>query len=341
MSLFDAFTSWNLTDEDIQKARKPIGLENWKRLAHMAGQLKGKKAADLTFTTCYPGQEGKKKTLGSVEGNLHFLLGYANPGFHLAPYHWMVVDPNLSETDALMLHKTKGHPSRPELWECADLETTDEGDLIEGHPHPSVGDVREAQRIIAAKTAESITVQSGAGTYTGIPSEGLLYGRHNDHVYAWEMVKDSFFAASNQELADKMNEALDAHHDLYESVNKADIEPDIKPVIIPEQIKHLAALHAGNAFNSEVYPLVKSHFPVPGTVIPADTEKGNMVYGIVTKSSIDFYDREGCPVNVEVYDLPFTTFDLSQDGDIYASVIKSFGVKYLGIPSDLEEFVDD
>lgn len=325
----DLFDSW----EPIAKARKPIGLENWKRLSHMAEQMKGKKAADLTFTSSYPGHEGQKKLLGSIEGNLHFLLGYGNPGFHMAPYHWMVIDPNLSEEDALILHRTKGHPSRPELWERAELEVTDEGDMIDGQPHPSVADVRHMREIALAKKEESITVTSGAGRYIAIPSEGLIYGRHNSCVYAWEMVRESFFAAANPEMSEKMNEAADAREEMEEHLSKALESP------IPEQVRHFASNYAGEDFEKEVYSLVKSHYPAPSSTIPVESETGETLYGVVTTKSIDFYDRQGLPVNIMVYDLPFASFDLTKGGNIYSSVIHSFGVDYLGICPSLEEFV--
>lgn len=323
----ELFDSW----EPISKARKPIGLENWKRLSHMAEQLKGKKASDLTFTTCYPGHEGKKKLLGSIEGNLHFLMGYANPAFHIAAYHWCVVDPNLSEEDALVLHKTKGHPSRPELWECSELEMEDEGDLIDGAPHPSVADVREMVKVARAKKAESITVDSGVGSYTAIPSEGLVYGNHNKQVYAWEMVKNSFFAAANPELTEKMNEAQDAELEMEEEISRS--------IEIPQAVKHRAEEFVDIDFDDNVYPLVKSYYPVPSSILPVEAATGETIYGVVTKSSVDFYDKEGSPVNVEVYDLPVASFDLTEGGQIFSSVIKSFGEKFIGLPEGLEEYV--
>lgn len=324
LELFDAW-------EPIAKARKPIGLENWKRLSHMAEQLQGKKASDLTFTSCYPGHEGKKKTLGSIEGNLHFLLGYGNPAFHMAPYHWCVIDPNLSVEDAIILHRSKGHPSRPELWERSELEMDDEGDQVAGAPHPAVADVREMRKVANARKAESITVSSGIGTYTAIPSEGLVYGNHNDQVYAWAMLRDSFFAAANPELADKMNEADEALQEMEEAISAT--------AEVPELVKHLALRFSDQDFVDEVYPLVKSHFPRPSSIVPVETKTGQDIYGVVTDSSIDFFDREGCPVNVKVYDLPFASFDLTKGGGIFSSVIHSFGEKYFGITPDLAEFV--
>lgn len=331
--LLEVFDAW----PHLLKARQALGLEKWEKLSYMADQLKGKKASDITFTTCYPGQEGQKKRLGSVEGNMHFLMGYANPAFHVAAYHWSVVDPNLSPEDALKLHHLKGHPSRVEFWEASGLEMTDEGDLLDGQPHSEVADIREMYRVAQARKAESITVTSGTGIYTAIPSEGIVYGVHNDHAYAWEMVRDSFFAAANEELAEKMNEAAAERELIEESLYKS--RGSVVP--ISEQLKHVAHYYADEEFDSSVYPLVKSHFPVPGSIIPLASETtGESIYGIITKSSVDFYNRHGQPVNVAIFDLPVSSIDLNRDGNTYASVVKSLGTEYLNLPN-LEEFVSE
>lgn len=326
-SLLDVFDAW----EPLLKARKAKGLAKWDKLSHMAEKLKGKKAADITFTTCYPGSEGAKKTLGSIEGNLHFLLGYGNPAFHLAEYHWQILDPNLTPEDALVLHKTKGHPSRPELWERSGLEMKDEGDQIDGQPHPAVADVREIEKVKTARKAESITVSSGAGSYTGIPSEGMVYGNHNKQTYAWAMIKDSFFAAANPDFCDKMTETAEANQAIEESIARS--------LDIPELVKHIASKHSSGVFYQTVYPLVKSHFPKPGSIVPIESDTRETMYGVMTSTALDFYDREGCRVNILVYDMPFTSFDLTKGGNLYSSVIKSFGTKYFGLPADLDQYV--
>lgn len=329
--LLEVFDAW----PHLLKARQALGLEKWEKLAYMADQLKGKKASDITFTTCYPGQEGQKKRLGSVEGNMHFLMGYANPAFHVAAYHWSIVDPNLSPEEALKLHHLKGHPSRPEFWESSEMDMEDEGDLIDGQPHPEVADIREMFKVAQARKAESITVTSGIGIYTAIPSEGVVYGVHNDHTYAWGMVQNSFFAAANPELTEKMNEAAEARELVEESLYKSEGSA------VPEQIKHVAHYYANEDFDSSVYPLVKSHFPVPGSIVPLVSEaSGESLFGIITKSSVDFYNRHGQPVNIEIFDLPVASIDLSREGNTYASVVKSFGSEYLNLPN-LEEFVSD
>lgn len=328
-NLFDIFDAW----EVLLKARQPKGLAKWDKLVYLADNLKSKKASDITFTTAYPGQEGSKKILGSVEGNLHFLLGYANPAFHVASYHWSIIDPNLTVIDSEILNRTKGHPSRIELWDRAGLDMKDEGDLVDGNPHPAVADVREIEKLKAARKSESMTVSSGIGSYTAIPSEGIVYGNHNQQVYAWEMIRDSFFAAANPEVAAKMNEFADL---------KLEFEKELYPVEeVPELVKHLANKYVGEDFDSNVYPMVKSFFPVPSSVVPLETDKGMTIYGVVTPSSIDFYDREGCTARVSVFGSAFNQFDLNKGGNIYSSVLYSLGRDFFGIPDDLEQYVQN
>lgn len=198
-----------MPSETLEKARKAKGLHQWESLQHIADKLRGKKVADITFTTAYPGQEGQKKRLGSTQGNYQFLMGYANPGFHVASYHWQIVDPNLSDTEARDLCKTVGHPSRPEVWAKIQDKPGAEGDLEEGRPHESfVVDSDSTPSDSGHTYPKSFMVRSGAGSYKAVPSEGLVYGLHNRHVYKWDLVKDTFFAASNPEMAEAMNVAM-------------------------------------------------------------------------------------------------------------------------------------
>lgn len=328
-ALFSVFDAWDL----LIKARQPKGLAKWDKLAYLADSLKGKKSSDITFTTSYPGQEGSKKTLGSVEGNLYFLMGYANPAFHIAPYHYQIVDPNLTEVDAAVLYRSKGHPSRPELWERTDLEMEDEGDLLDGSPHPAVADVREIVKIKQARRAESVTVPSGTGSYTFIPSEGIVYGNHNKQVYLWEMVKDSFFSAANPDIALVMEEAAASRQELEEVIAGS--------ATVPELVKHVAYKYNGQPFHDDIYNLVKSQFPVPGSILPLDAATGEVLYGVVTPSSVDFYDREGCSAKVGVYDSAFHSFDLTKGGDTYSSVVRSFGYQCLGLFKDLDQYIEE
>ncbi len=315
------FDSW----DPIRKARKAKGLENWSRLQHMAEKLKGKKASDISFTTAYPGKEGQRKILGSVEGNLHFLLGYGNPGFYLAVYHWQIMDPHLDDDAAEELHRIKGHPSRPELWKQAGLEDTPEGDLELGMPHPAAVAAQE----MAKRESEGIRVVSGAGIYLAVPSEGLVYGDHNGHVYMWAVVRDSFLAATNPSLVEAMDAAA-------EEETEKSYGPDV-----PEMVKHCVPSHPRGTmiFGQDVYPLVKSLFPKPCSVIPVETPTREVIYGVVMSTNISFYDRTGRPVEIQAYDRVYKSFDLSRGGDIHPSVLYNFGVQYLGLDkSDLEDY---
>lgn len=319
------FNSWNSDfSDDVIKARKAKGLAKWSRLQHMAEKLKGKKHSDISFTTAYPGKEGQTKILGSVEGNLHFLLGYANPGFHMASYHWQIIDPQVSDEEAEELYRVKGHPSRPELWERAGLEDKPEGDLELGMPHPSAVAAQEQ----AKREKEGIRVAVGVGTYLAVPSEGLVYGEHNNHVYTWDVVRDSFMAAMNPTLVEAMDAAQE--EDVQKSVT-------IYSSCVPELVVHKA--FKLSAFDSLVYPLVKSLFPIPGSIIPIETDTKDTVYGLVTDSKIKFVDKSGSSIGVKIYDRVYKSLDLSRNGDVHTSVLFNFGVKYLGLKKeDLEDY---
>lgn len=197
------FTAW----EPLLKARPTKDLDQHQRLAHIGEKLQGKKAKNLAFTTAYPGQEGQRKHLGTVDGNQQFLLGYANPKFHLAPYHWQVIDPSLSDEEAEKLHTTVGHPSKPELWTWGEID--DEGDVEDGVPHDDIKEQYDAKRESDARNAEAIDVRSGTGSYKAIPSEGMVYGLHNDHKYKWAMIRNSHFAAVNPELFEAMEASFE------------------------------------------------------------------------------------------------------------------------------------
>lgn len=209
-SEFDMFSAW----EPLLKARPTKDLDQHQRLAHLGGKLQGKKAKQLAFTTAYPGQEGQKKYLGTVDGNQQFLLGYGNPKFHLAPYHWQVIDPSLSDEEAEKLHLSAGHPSKPELWNNEDV--ADEGDVEDGEPHLSVKEEYDERDSKTARDSETITVRCGAGMYAAIPSEGMVYGQHNGHRYKWDLLRNSFFAAKNPELAEKM----ESHHTMEKALRR-------------------------------------------------------------------------------------------------------------------------
>lgn len=294
--------------EDIAKARKAKGLANWKKLEHLQEKLQGKQASHITFTTSYPGQEGSKKHLGSASGNMHFLLGYVNPGFHVAPYHWQLVDPNLTDEEA----SKKKHPANPRYWKEADLEIVDEGDFDAGKPHPHASSDKRAAARTAERKTGAVTTKSGYGTYVGVPDEGLVYSQTNGSVYKWGIVRESYLASTNPEFTEKMDGP-------YEEG--------------PQETEK--GLDGRVNFDHDVYPLVRKYLPVPGSTFPVED-----FTALVKSDRIEFYTRDGSPVDIELFDRSYRYFDILKGGDIHPSLLLRFCEKYLDVDStSLEQYV--
>lgn len=310
--LLEVFDSW----EPILKARQAKGLDNWKKLETIAGKLTGKQAKDITFTCSHPSHEGKvvRHVLGSTTGNLHWLSGYGNPAFHLADYHWQIVDPNMEDEHI----KDFSHPARPEFWRASGLPMEDEGDLADGKPHPGVKKERRVANKEASIKKEAVRAISNYAAYMGVPSMGVVFGLHNRHVYKWSIVKNSFFAKMNPDFYDAME---DAQVDLEEEA------PEFVEKSLPSCV--LSNMKKGS-FSENVYSSVANKFPLPGTLLTIPSKTGD-IYGVVTDSSIDFYDKNGKAANVLVYDRTIKSLDLRRDGDIYPSVITNFALQYLHV----------
>ena len=310
-ALFQIFDAW----EPLLKARKAKGLANWDKLKHLAERLEGKQSKHITFTCGHPSHtEPTTHTLGSVQGNTHFLMGYGNPGFHMASYHWQIIDPNLSDAEAEKLHKTNPHPARPELWNRRGLEMPDEGELDDGASHPELSGIRLDDKKAASKT----TIKSGAGEYVVDPGEGLVHGKHNGHVYKWHLVEDSYFAATNPKVVEAMESFQSENTEKSRVLSEA-----------PMALRHRCK---PGVFSNTVYPLVKSLFPKPGSLLPlTDTH-----YGVVTNNAIEFYNKAAVPVSIRVYGRDYNSFDLEKGGDIHPDLLCSFASIYLGL--DLSEF---
>lgn len=324
--LLKTFDSWG---DILEKARKPKGLGNWKKLSHVAERLADKQAAHITFTCAHPSHEGApmKHTLGSTVGNAHFLLGYGNPAFYLADYHWQVIDPYLSPEEI----KDRQHPSDPELWTKMDLDVDVEGDVSEGDPHPAYKNKIEGAAEAKKLDAERITVKEGYSVYDCYPSQGMVYNTTNGHVYDWSLVKNSFFSAMNPEVAEKMNE-FDVEAELMEME-----EPEAVEKGIPSRIHTLLT---PAEFSPYVYSVIQKSFPQPGSAVPLTAQGDETIYGVITPVSIDFYDKTGNPLGVPVYDRVYKSFDLTQDGDIHPTILMNFATKYMGVDKSLlEEFV--
>lgn len=299
--------------EDIIKARKAKGLGNWKRLEQLAGKLAGKHGRHISFTCAHPthGKRGETHNLGSKEGNLHFLLGYVSPGFHLAPYHWQILYPDLDEEETATFAAQHTHPALPVLWEKSGLDVEYEGDLEEGVPHAHAHAARRARDV----SDRSIKGISNYNSYTADPVDGLIYEAGTERVYKWELVQNSFFAYENPKIVEAMEAAK---------------PQPIAKAILPEAILQLTK---AAKWDTKVYPLVKSLFPKPGSVvtIPAGQET---VYGLVRPTSIDLVDSVGNAVEFEQYDRVYKSLDLVQGGDIHPSILYNFATRYLNVDSE-------
>jgi hypothetical protein len=157
-----------------------------------------------------------------------------------------------------------------------------------------------------------------------VPSEGLVYGEHNDHVYPWAVARGSFLAASNPEVVEAMeavakdavSKAVDARHPL---------------AAVSQEVRHTAAGHT--EYEDSVYPFVKSMFPAPGSIVPLRVD-GSLV-GVITSSTVEFMGADGQPTPVDIYSSPTTSLDLTQDGRTLPSVLVSFAQAFLPIDKSL------
>jgi hypothetical protein len=298
------FDAW----EELYKARKAKGLAKWGRLQKITHKLGAKQSKDITFTCCHPkhGASGDTHNLGSSEGNLHFLLGYVNPGFALAPYHWHIIYPDLSEDELRDVTQGRRHPAQPVLWATSKLPVEMEGDDTEGTVHPFA---------FIAKKRKDVDLRSiKVDGYVADPKERVVYDQKNNAVYKWELIQDSLFAGTNPEIAEAMS---------------VDLEEASAPEV-PEIVKHLVT---PGLWASDVYPLVKSLFPVPGSVISIPVQN-ETVYALVKSNELSFVDAVGQQVSVEIYDTWTTSLSLTPDV-LFPTVIFDFGVKYLGIDPTL------
>lgn len=300
MSYIDVFDSW----ESIIKAREAKGLGKWKKLESIAGFLEGKKAEHITFTCSHPSHGGAevRHVLGSTTGNLHFLMGYGNPGFALAPYHWLIIDPNLDEKEV----KSFQHPSRPEFWKASGLDVTAEGDLADGKPHPNAKKTLDSSDRKKKLQQEAVRASNGYREYLGVPSLGLVFGLSNNQVYRWDLVKDSFFAVTNPDFTQAM------------SIAEEEDSEEVEKSVLTD-------------FDDNVYPVVKSFFPRPGSAIPLAT-KSTRLYGLVTTNSIEFCDKDGNPASVLLFDTVCKSLDLVVNGKTHPEIISNLAVNILNIP---------
>jgi len=313
-TLVKGFDSW----EYLSKARKAKGIDQWKKLLPLSEKLSGKKANHISFTCAHPSHEVPVvHHLGSNDGNLHFLMGYGNPGFHLAPYHLQIIDPNITEDEAEKL--SRSHPSKPAFWKGVEIFV--EGDKQEGKPHPGV---KDKIRAIRRAKLDKFTVTQSTGTYTAIPVEGIVYGDEKEVQYPWDLVNNSYFSEQDE----KMTEQMDLVAEIKDIKKSFEVSFN---VAIPDIVAYHAESHQGSSFTKSVYPLVNSKFPAPGAVVPISSTEQETIYGVVTKKSVEFMDREGSEVSVRAFDRWYPSFSLEKGGNVHPSVLLNFICGHLGI----------
>lgn len=324
--LFSYFDAW----EPLLKARKAKGLDKWERLKNIAEKLQGKDVKAIAFTCAHPSHAGEpvKHLLGSVEGNLHFLLGYGNPQFHLAPYHWQIIDPNTTDEEAQETFSRMHHPTNPVAWAKLGVDVGDEGDTEEGQAHELAKQAKVKKVSEDQRKAESVKAKSPTGSYTCYPSEGLVENDQTGHVYRWDTVKDTFFTAQNPQLVEVMENA---------SVQKS-LEGVRFRNTPPDDVRTYARAFRGDDFEPEVWPLVKSRMPRPGNILRLETKNAETVYGVITFDSLDFFNRAAEPVEVKVFDRAYKSFSLAEDGNVPPAALLAFIVKHFKVnPSLLKE----
>ncbi len=321
--LFTYFDAW----EPLFKARKAKGLDKWAKLQPIAEKLAGKDVKAIAFTCSHPSHAGEpvRHLLGSVEGNLHFMLGYGNPKFHLAPYHWQIIDPNTTSEEAEETFARMHHPSNPVLWARAGFDVGDEGDTAEGEAHPMAKQAKAKKATDDARDAESLKAKSPTGSYTCVPSEGLVYGDHNGHVYRWDLIQDSFFSAFNPDVAEAMNAA---------AIQKSQQVVRFRATT-PDAVRAQASLYRGADFDDGVFALVKSRVPRPGSVVRLETDAAASAFGVVTPTAIQFFNKDGSPADVRVFDRVYKSFDLLPNGNVPPAALLGFLVKNFKVNASL------
>ncbi len=177
-----------LLDGWEQLAKSEIGAKAVQELAESL-LANPNRIEKLAYTCMHPEhQRMEKHLLGSVEGNMHFLMGYANPAFAVAPYHYKAINPLLTDNEAALLCKSQGNPSRMK-----------EQDL------PAEGEV------------SSTTKKFGASAYSF--SEGMVQCQKMKSTYAAELLPISYLpTVSVEKSTDAPEVTVDVIPDLVKSL---------------------------------------------------------------------------------------------------------------------------
>jgi hypothetical protein len=271
---FGPFTSW----EPLLK-----GIESDQNLISLAEMLETIPPSFLKFTAINPDGSLEESYLGSAEGNTKFLLGLCSPGFHLAPYHFQFIYPALTPEQAEFLYESKGHPCIPELWVDSGNIPMPEGDIKTGKPHPFFEGFSKPKNksptLLINK--ETHILDTGSRELTSIASQV---------TYPWEVVQSTPHFYLYPELANQVVS-------MPEDTNFENEEDDNVPEF--EESAEDIGIEKGLAFKDDCYPLVKTAFPKPGTVVKLDTN----LFGFITKDSVKFIDRFGKAASFSDFEL--------------------------------------
>jgi hypothetical protein len=300
VKLFDVFTAW----EPLFKSLKA---EQVTRLAEL---LNNTEADDITFTAIDFEGNTKEYVLGSIEGNSKFLLGYLNPGFRLMPYHFIMIDPNITDEEAQKMMEERGHPANPRFWAEAGVDPFFEGP-DEGTPHPSVPQNTESEE------DASFEFTFKGKSYMSDPDNQLVYCLSDEKVYHWSLLRNTFFASQNPDLVQLM--------DLYQVTKLINEIPAVKE----------AEVYKGQLWDDNVLPLVKGVLPSPGSAVKLESD----TIGIVTSDSVYFVNNKGIMKSLQISNTDVDSISLSPEG-VGSVILLDFMNKYFNIDVNaLENFI--
>lgn len=301
--MWDVFTAW---DSIIKSSQQ-------EKLLKVADILKDKDSSSITFTAVTPEGGTEKYVLGSIEGNSKFLLGYCNPGFRFLPYHYIVIDPNITEEEAQKLFDDKGHPSNPRYWMDAGIEPFLEGD-DEGITHPSFTTLEDREE---SDTKQFLYKDQ---SYIADPSIQVIYSLSDDRVYDWGLLRNTYFASQNEDIYNLME--LTRTVDSLQSSNTS-------------PIKEISKSYKIYQYDEDVVPIIKS-ISKPGNIY-----RVGEYYGICTQDSIQFYDDKGVNKSIEIRGNTYNEIPLNPEEGPGSLVLLSFIDKYLNLDvSLLETYVE-
>lgn len=301
------FTAWDILTKSMSHKERTLVVSQL---------LADKTAQDITFTAIDADGNLAQYVLGTIEGNLKFLLGYVNPGFYFAPYHLQVMDPSLPDDMAKSIYKAKGHPSLMEFWSASGTPPFAEGDLKDGKPHPDA--------LVVPKQDNVFKFKFRGKKYEANPDTQLVTCITTGHTYAWALVQNTFLSSQVPEIALHMEP-------LSEKIEKK--------LPYPANLQTIVNSVKGQEYGDDVYPLVKSYFPPPGSIIKIQDEQ----YALFWPRSIHIFDSSGVQEDIRMWDRSASDgmIEITKSGSVFPCVILNFAKDFLNLDLEsLEQFVD-